>query len=118
MAARALGAAGCALALSACGGSSGQDPSCPKRFDARAWRAAPARGPARQRLAGVIAKCGYLHGQTKRGVIALIGPPPQPASHRWDYNLGDSPDTGYGPGDAVILEITFGRDGRVRSARR
>ena len=109
--AAAVTIAAVAVVFGGCGDSSSAVGSgCPPRFDSRAWHSAlkptasaPKISPERRALAKQLVRCGYLRGAKRRDVWGMLGHPGRlhtlrqgEHSRRWDYYLGDTPDTATG----------------------
>lgn len=108
--------------LAACGdASSPARADCPPQFDSAAWFAAPETSSERQSLAEQLVRCRYLKWRSKRDVQRMLGRPERldtqsrgEYERRWTYYLGDTADTGYGPGHAINLAVVFDKRLRVR----
>lgn len=85
------------------------------RFDAGAWRAAKAAGPAGEEqvkeAAENVARCGVFDGRPVAVLRAKLGRPTSASPGSWAYYLVKEP--GIGP---AWLSFNVGRDGRVTAS--
>lgn len=81
-------------------------------LDHESW--ADAGGDDKQQIAETLLRCDTLTGKSASEVQEMFGPGPSGRARK--LYLGTVNDL-LGPGDAQILTISFGDDGRVSSAR-